>query len=232
MEYKVTKDELATLQALPLEVKIKKTEQRIREYYEYFGGNVYCSWSGGKDSTVLRDIALRLYPDMKCVYCDTWLEYPQIREFVKKHDNVTILKPNKSMKQIIKDDGWCFPSKDVAKCIYYARKGSPWALHKLKGEDKNGNYSQYRQQYKKWYPLYESDIKISDLCCYDMKENPVARFEKETGLHPIVALMADESARRKDGYMRTGCNAFDCGRPISKPLGFYTEQDIFAILLH
>ena len=45
------------LQALPLELKIEKTKLRIREWYDYYGGEVYVSFSGGKDSTVLLDIA-------------------------------------------------------------------------------------------------------------------------------------------------------------------------------
>lgn len=227
---KISNDELIMRQSLPLNVKVSMTMSRIRSFYNEFGGDVYISWSGGKDSTVLRDIALKFDSNIKCVYCDTWMEYPEIRQFVKKHDNVIYLKPDKSMKQIIEEDGWCFPSKDVAECIYYARKGSEWALNKLKGLDKNGKPSEYRKQYKKWYSLYESDIKISALCCYDMKEKPIARFEKESGLHPIVALMADESARRKEGYLRTGCNSFDGKRPISKPMGFWTEQDVLRYI--
>lgn len=51
-----TKNDLAMLQALPLEVKVRKTQNRIREWVEYFGvDGVYVSFSGGKDSTVLRN---------------------------------------------------------------------------------------------------------------------------------------------------------------------------------
>ena len=44
------------MQSLPLEAKIEKTKLRLREYYEHFNGEVYVSFSGGKDSTVLLDI--------------------------------------------------------------------------------------------------------------------------------------------------------------------------------
>jgi len=46
---------LRQLQSLPLQAKITMAEQRIREWYEHFGGNVCISFSGGKDSTVLTD---------------------------------------------------------------------------------------------------------------------------------------------------------------------------------
>ena len=35
-------------QAYPLGLKIKLTERRIQEWYNYFGGKVYVSFSGGK----------------------------------------------------------------------------------------------------------------------------------------------------------------------------------------
>ena len=87
------------LQALPLDLKIAKTQNRIREWYNYYGGEVYVSFSGGKDSTVLLDIARGLYQDIDAVYVDTGLEYPELRDFVKTIDNVTWLKPKKEFQE-------------------------------------------------------------------------------------------------------------------------------------
>ena len=53
MSEKRTKEDLRELQALPLDLKILKTKNRIKEFYNFFGGQVYVSFSGGKDSTVL-----------------------------------------------------------------------------------------------------------------------------------------------------------------------------------
>lgn len=87
-----TNDELRTLQALPLDIKILKTKQRIKEWYDHWDGQVYISFSGGKDSTVLLDIARSIYADLPAVFIDTGLEYPEIRNFVKTFDNVTWVK--------------------------------------------------------------------------------------------------------------------------------------------
>lgn len=43
-----TKDELRQLQALPLDLKIARTQQRIREWVRHYGiDGVYISFSGG-----------------------------------------------------------------------------------------------------------------------------------------------------------------------------------------
>lgn len=122
MPNKMTKEHLAQLQALPLPLKIKKTELRIKEWYEYWEGDVYVSFSGGKDSTVLLDIARRLYPDIEAVFSDTGLEYPEIKEYVKTYSNVTIVRPKHSFKQILTKYGYPIISKEVANVVDGARR--------------------------------------------------------------------------------------------------------------
>lgn len=119
---KMTAEYLRMLQALPLELKIKKTELRIREWYEYWGGDVFISFSGGKDSTVLLDIARRIYPDIEAVFSDTGLEYPEIKEFVKTFPNVTIVRPKYSFKEILTKYGYPIISKEVSNVVVGARR--------------------------------------------------------------------------------------------------------------
>ena len=59
--------ELQYMQSLPLEQKIIMTQQRIQGWYEYFAGNCYISFSGGKDSTVLLNLARDLYPNIEAI---------------------------------------------------------------------------------------------------------------------------------------------------------------------
>ena len=118
-----TISELQMLQALPLEVKVRKTEERIKEWVDEYGiDGVYVSFSGGKDSTVLLHIARRLFPTMKAAYVDTGLEYPELRDFVKTFDNVDWLKPKMNFKQVIEKYGYPFISKEVSECVDGARK--------------------------------------------------------------------------------------------------------------
>ena len=103
-----TKDDLKCFQAMPLEIKIGLTKNRIREWVREFGtGGVYVSFSGGKDSTVLLHIVREMYPDIEAVFVNTGLEYPEIQKFVKTFDNVTILRPKMrfdELNELFEDD--------------------------------------------------------------------------------------------------------------------------------
>lgn len=102
MENKHTMTDLYQMQSLPLSAKIKMTKWRIREWVDMCGEDgVYVSFSGGKDSTVLLDIARQLYPNIKAVFVDTGLEYPEIRLFVKTVSNVDWIRPKLTFRQAI-----------------------------------------------------------------------------------------------------------------------------------
>lgn len=115
--------ELQQMQALPLKMKIKLTQSRIRQWVNEFGEDgVYISFSGGKDSTVLLDIIRKMYPSIKAVYVDTGLEYPEIKHFIKGFDNVEIIRPEMVFKDVITKHGYPMISKEVSECVQGARK--------------------------------------------------------------------------------------------------------------
>lgn len=108
----MTNEQLDYLKSKPLSEKVQISIARIIEWYETWGGQVYVSFSGGKDSTVLLHLVSRIYPDVKGAYSDTGLEYPEIREFVKSFDNIDWLKPKKNFVQIITEYGYPIVSKE------------------------------------------------------------------------------------------------------------------------
>ena len=116
-------DLLKELQGLPLNLKVAHTKQRIREWVREFGSDgVYVAFSGGKDSTVLLHIVRSMYQDIPAVFVDTGLEYPEIRQFVSKFENVEILRPKLSFVEVIKKYGYPIISKEVGECVSQARK--------------------------------------------------------------------------------------------------------------
>lgn len=227
---KYTRQDLREMQTWPLERKIQVTQTRILEWVLKNENKAFISFSGGKDSTVLLDLARRIFPDIPAVFVDTGLEYPELREFVKTFPNVDWLRPKYPFFQIIEKYGYPVISKEVSNVIYGARRGQVYRLKRLNGEmlDKNGNPSIYNCERYKY--LLDAPFLISDKCCYHMKKAPIYKYEKQTGRKAIIGTMACESKLRLQGWLKTGCNAFEAKRPISKPLSFWTEQDILRYL--
>ena len=234
---KHTKGDLKQMQSLPLSAKILMTKRRIRDWYDYYNGQVYVSFSGGKDSTVLLHLAREVYPDIEAVYVDTGLEYPEIRQFVKTFDNVTILRPKMRFDEVIKTYGYPIISKEVSECIYQGRlvlktngKKYPYRLLKLFGtaKDKNGNKSIFNKE--KYKPLLYTDFVCSHYCCNVMKKKPVKEYAKQCGKKPITAQMASESKIREKQWLKNGCNGFEMKSPISNPMSFWTEQDVLQYI--
>lgn len=226
---KHTKGDLRQMQSLPLAAKIRMTERRIMDWYDYWNGDVYVSFSGGKDSTVLLDICRKLYPDIEAVFVNTGLEYPEIQKFVKSFDNVTILRPKMRFDEVIKKYGYPIIGKEVSQAIWYAKQGSSWAINQLNGLDTHGNPHSFKESmYAKYKPLCDVDFKISNKCCLVMKETPLDEISKTK--KPIVAIMASESKKRETAWLMTGCNAFDSKKPMSKPMSFWTEQDVLQYI--
>lgn len=226
-----TKEFLKELQAAPFYRKVAITQARIMEWYNRFKGQVYVSFSGGKDSTVLLHIARRMFPDVEAVFVNTGLEYPEIQAFAKSFDNITVLRPKMRFDEVIRKYGYPFIGKDVALTLYYARQGKPWALNYLNGLDGKGRPHEYKKGlYSKYKPLLEVDFSISSSCCGIMKERPLDKYANQTAKKSIVATLAEESERREKAWLKTGCNAFNTKRATSKPLSFWTEQDILQYI--
>lgn len=225
-----TRQDLSVMQGWPLEKKIRVTQTKIMEWYHHYGGKVAVSFSGGKDSTVLLDLARRAFPDVRAAFVDTGLEYPEIRAFVKTVPNVTWLRPDMAFPEVIKEYGYPVISKEVARRVYYARRGAVWAQRQLQGKNRDGSPSMFAQRYVKWAHLVDAPFAISDKCCSVMKERPLDRFTRETGLKPIIGTMACESIRRQMAYLAVGCNAFAKAKPTSQPMSFWLEQDVLQYL--
>lgn len=217
-------NELKLMQNYPLDIKIAKTKNRIREFYEYFNGEVYVAFSGGNDSLVMLHIIRSLYPDVPAVFVDTGVEFPEVRRFVKTFDNITILKPEKNFSQVISECGYPVVSKDVSNAVRLARKNIADGKITARVKQFDGSQKGSRFNKSKWRFLLDSPFLISEQCCDIFKKKPFKKFEKETGLHGYIGVLASEGGVRLSGYLRTGCNNYRFGN--SKPLGFWTHQDI------
>lgn len=231
----MTNDDLKMLQNLPLDLKIAKSKLRIQEWYNHWGGQVYISFSGGKDSTVLKHLVESIYPNVISVFCDTGLEYPEIKDFVKSQRNVTIIRPKMSFNKVIKEYGYPVISKEVSGHICNARlcikynDGRYKRNYDMFTETPDEVKSTFRDLRRYAYML-DAPFAISNKCCDVMKKKPFHEYEKQTGCKGFLGTMATESLLRKQVWKKNGCNAFNITYPHSAPLSFWTEQDILQYL--
>lgn len=240
---KRTKNDLITLQSLPLEVKVQKTINRVNEFVEHFGvDGVYISCGGGKDSTVLVDIIHNRMnlKEVPIVFVDVPTQYKELKTFTEENmENVIILRPKISFVEVCRKYGFPLISKEISSVVNGAKKHYSKITDKYKyhynrvlGKEeyaKDGKRHMYACT--KYKPLLDAPFDISSKCCDVMKKKPIKEYEKKSGRHGFLGTQATESRYREQSWLRNGCNAFnDVKRPISQPLMFWTEQDILKYI--
>ena len=178
----MTHTELHERQGWTLQQKIDHSLEVIETFVSRVGGldKVYCSFSGGKDSTVLLDLCRIVYPDIKAVFFNTGNEYPDIVHFVKKligkGYNIDIVRPKYTPRQVWEQYGFPLISKEQS-----------LALRQIKTthSDKLRNYRLYGSEdgkrragtlSKKWRPLIEAPFMISEQCCQKLKKAPALKW--------------------------------------------------------
>lgn len=234
----MTYKELQERQSWTLEQKIDHSLGIIEKFYNELNGKVYVSFSGGKDSTVLLWLCRRLYPDIKVVFCNTRMEYPSIVRFVRETQrsgvNLEIIQPRRFPRDIICKGGFPLVSKLVAEQIRSIRTNPDCDVSlRYLGNNCDGIAKRFAIG-NRWKYLLNTPYHTSALCCMSLKEYPFRKFEKQTGLNPILGIMASESASRAASYVKSGgCNTFSkdgCGRNISRPLSIWTDDDIWECI--
>ena len=165
----------------------------------------YLSYSGGKDSHLLYWF-IKEYakiPNIKIIGINTYMEHSEIRKRIYDNCDKVLLPVLKPFEIKEKYGIPCF-SKEQDFYIYYyqnaIRKGkepSRTILEKIDGTYHTGfNISKKAKE----YVLSGQAHKITHLCCHYLKKEPARKFEKETGLKPILGVRGNESGLRKKQY--------------------------------
>lgn len=166
----------------------------------------YLSYSGGKDSHFLYWF-IKEYAkidEIEIVSCNTYMEYPEIKERIYKNSDKVLLPTLKPFEIKEKFGIPCFIKEQDFYIYYYqnalrkGKKPSKTILQKINGTyDKgfNGISKKARE-----YVLSGNAHKITHLCCYYLKKKPFHDYEKQTGKKAILGIRNTESLLRKKQY--------------------------------
>lgn len=87
-------------------------------------------------------------------------------------------------------------------------------------------FSAFYRLPRKWIPMLNAPIPISDVCCSRIKESSLPG-----NVQTMTGEMAEESERRRDAYLYTGCNfKLANGMYKSKPIAPMTQQGVLFAL--
>lgn len=196
-----------------LQDRIAKIKATIEKYGEE---NFYLSFSGGFDSTVIDYLLDLSLPNNNIprVFADTGIELNIIRDFVNKKaerdKRVILIKPSKNIRKILEENGYPFKSKRHSRVVdLYQRKGATKAVKKYLGttiDGKKYSVSMSCPQKLKYQFFDKSfNLKISDKCCFKLKEEPLKKWSEENKKPiAILGIMRDEGGRR----FETECLSF------------------------
>lgn len=238
-------------QKLPYKEKVTFAKQRAIEFADMVELNGYnCHVSvGGLDSITLLLFLRSIGINVPAISVSV-LEDKSIQE-IHKQLGVIPLKPLKSKVEVIREFGYPILSKEIAAKI--ALLQNPTEKNRtvrhaiITGE--TGAFGGFRKSSKmklaqKWLELFggpenenecvnykTAPFKVSDKCCYYLKERPCYLYSKENRSYPFLGLMASEGGRRQKALMMNGCNYWGKTTVRSAPFATFSRQDLLHLAL-
>ena len=181
--------------------RLQKIKQIINQYGEE---NFYLSFSGGKDSTILSALVDMALPNNQIprVYANTGIDLNIVRDFVfnvaKSDDRFFIIKPSVPIKTMLERDGYPFKSKIHSKCVnLYQRDPDKNMWKGYTGQRPEYWHTRTCPQKLMYQFTEENKLRISDICCVKMKEEPLIKWAKDNKRNiAIIGIMKEEGGRR------------------------------------
>lgn len=238
-------------QKMPYEFKKTYAYKRAWEFYEECskrGINCHAS-VGGLDSITLFVFLKSIGIHVPGISVSS-LEDKSIQK-IHKQLGIEIVKPLKSKVEILQEFGFPVISKEVAGKIDILQnptdKNSTVRHAIITGE--TGEYGGFRKNTRmkmaqKWLNLFAggenerenvcykcAPFRVSEKCCYYLKEKPCDNWAKLHNSAPYVGLMASEGGRREKSLMINGCNYFGKTTIRSAPFAIFSRQDLLQLAI-
>lgn len=239
-------------QSLPYEAKKVHAAKVAHEFQDWAiaNGKNLCISIGGLDSITLyyflKSIGIEATPVTVSV-----LEDFSIQKIHRQIPGVVILKPYKNKVQVIREFGFPVISKEKAGKISALQNPTEKNItvrHAIMtGETgKQGGYRKGTRMRlpQKWLNLFggpenekygteykTAPFKVSNKCCYYLKEKPCQDWQKQNNMVPFLGLMASEGGQREKALLKNGCNYFGKTTVRSCPFAIFHRQDLLQLAL-
>lgn len=109
------------------------------------------------------------------------------------------------------------------------------------GGNRTGSRMKLPQKWLNLFAGYENEnesvnykiapFKVSDKCCYYLKEKPCGDWVKQNDSYPYLGLMASEGGRREKALMMHGCNYYGKTTTRSAPFAIFNRQDLLRLAM-
>ena len=242
---------MVAMQKLPYEVKKSRSAIRAGEFVEQMDvreKNAHVS-VGGLDSITLHIFLKSIGIDVPAISVSS-LEDKSIQK-VHKALGITILHSYKTKVQVINEVGFPVISKRIAGKIDLLQNPSEdnkTVRHAIiTGEcGELGHYAKDSRMKlpQKWLKLFggyenenegvhyqKPDFKVSNKCCYWLKEKPCDDWAKDHKSFPFLGMMASEGGQREEALTDHGCNYYGKTVMRSAPFAPYLRNDILRLAL-
>lgn len=240
-----------SLQELPYEEKIERQAGIAWEFYnEMQERGCGCHVSvGGLDSITLLVWLKSIGIDIPAVSV-SGVEDKSIQR-VHKALGITILKSYKTKVEVLNEAGFPVISKRIAgkiDTLQNPTEKNRTVRHAIiTGEcGAQGHYAKNSRMKlpQKWLNLfggYENEnegvnyqkpgFKVSNDCCYWLKEKPCDDWAKSHNSRPYLGLMASEGGQREEALVEHGCNYYGASATRSAPFAIFMRNDILRLAL-
>lgn len=249
----VKKAAFTELQELDYWMKLER-QQGIAQSFEFecrkLGKNVHVS-VGGLDSIVLYIWLISLGIKAPGITVSNLEDKGNQR--VHKALGLEMVKSYKSKIQVLQECGFPVISKRIAGKINLLQnptENNKTVRHAIiTGEcGEQGHFAKNSRMKlpEKWLKLFggyenenegvgyrkpEPEFKVSNDCCYWLKEKPCDDWAKEHNSCPYLGLMASEGGQREEALVEHGCNYYGATVIRSAPFAIFMRNDILRLAL-
>ena len=258
-EYKARKQEnhrnMLQRQMLPYGVKVRMAERRIRDFYqEALQRDKNCHVSvGGLDSITLACFIRSLgYTEEQIPFISASSLEDKTIQAVHKEIGCINVKPLKSKVEVLRDEGFPIISKKNANKIdtlAHPTEKNKTIRHAIitgdcgeQGHFATNSKMRLPQMYLELFGGLDEEgralgykaptnFKVSNKCCYYLKEAPCDNWAKEHNSVPYLGIMASEGGQRQEALEEHGCNYWGKTTARSAPFSFFLHSDVIHLAI-